>query len=171
MNNRVPGAVELWRLARNAALIAVLAAVVGGAVNSRLLWKVFSGRSPAATPAPTEAGSQGTLPLPAELAEVRELLNSDTLLVDARLADLYAESHLPGARSLPRDATAEQMAAFRREVPPDRPLIVYCSGYGCEDSFLLAERLLAEGYRDVRVFEGGLPEWQDAGLPVEKEQP
>jgi 3-mercaptopyruvate sulfurtransferase SseA len=27
--------------------------------------------------------------------------------------------------------------------------------------------LLRAGYRDVRVFEGGLPQWRDAGLPVE----
>ena len=45
-------------------------------------------------------------------------------------------------------------------------LVVYCSGYGCPDSFDLAMRLLAAGYRDVLVFEGGFPAWQDAGLPV-----
>jgi rhodanese-related sulfurtransferase len=169
--NRMPGRAELWRLVRNAALIALLAAAVGAAVNGRLLWKVFTGRPLAGPPVTTETSSQAMLPLPVELAEVRELLNGDTLLVDAREGDLYADSHLPGARSLPRGASAGQLAAFFREVPFARPLIVYCSGYGCEDSFILAERLLAEGYRDVRVFEGGLPEWLDAGLPVEKERP
>jgi 3-mercaptopyruvate sulfurtransferase SseA len=47
-------------------------------------------------------------------------------------------------------------------------LVLYCSGYGCPDSFDLGIILLAEGYRDVRVFEGGFPEWADAGLPVER---
>jgi len=50
-------------------------------------------------------------------------------------------------------------------------LMLYCSGFGCPDSFDLGERLLAEGYLDVRVYEGGFPEWRDAGLPVEKETP
>jgi rhodanese-related sulfurtransferase len=168
--NRMPAAEELRRLVCNAALIALLAASVGAAVNGRLLWKVFSGRAPVATE-PLVSASQELLPLPADLAEVRELLNGDTLLLDARPSDLYAEGHLPGARSLPLGASAGQLAAFFREVPFDRPLILYCSGYGCEDSFILAERLLAEGYHDVRVFEGGLPEWLDAGLPVEKERP
>jgi 3-mercaptopyruvate sulfurtransferase SseA len=27
-------------------------------------------------------------------------------------------------------------------------------------------RLIETGYRDVRVFEGGYPEWRDAGLAV-----
>jgi rhodanese-related sulfurtransferase len=168
--NRLSGSAELWRLVRNAALIALLAAAVGAAVNGRLLWKVFTGRPLGATE-PLVSASQELLPLPVELAEVRELVNGDTLLVDARVSDLYAEGHLPGARSLPLGASDGQLAAFLREVSFDRPLILYCSGYGCEDSFILAERLLAEGYRDVRVFEGGLPEWLDAGLPVEKERP
>ncbi len=169
--NSVPGRAELWRLVRNAALIALLAAAVGAAVNGRLVWKALTGRSLTATPASTGTDPRTMLPLPVDLEEVRQRLHGDTLLVDAREGDLYADSHLPGARSLPRGASAEQQAAFFREVPFDRPLIVYCSGYGCEDSFILAERLLAEGYRDVRVFEGGLPEWLDAGLPVEKERP
>jgi rhodanese-related sulfurtransferase len=45
-------------------------------------------------------------------------------------------------------------------------LVIYCNGYGCPDSFDLGLRLIEAGYRDVRVFEGGLPEWRDAGLPV-----
>jgi rhodanese-related sulfurtransferase len=167
--NRMPGPAELWRLVRNAAIIAILAAAIGAAINARLLWNVFTGHSLAGPPVTAETASQVLLPLPVDLAEVRELAKSDTLLIDAREGDLYADGHLPGARSLPRGASAGQVAAFLREVSFDRPLIIYCSGYGCEDSFILAERLLAEGYRDVRVFEGGLPEWMDAGLPVEKE--
>ncbi|MEZ4484094.1 MAG: rhodanese-like domain-containing protein [Syntrophotaleaceae bacterium] len=37
-----------------------------------------------------------------ELDEVQELLGSDTLLVDARSREAFAEGHLPGAHSLPR---------------------------------------------------------------------
>ena len=58
-----------------------------------------------------------------------------------------------------------------REVPRPRTIIAYCSGYGCPDSFDLGVQLLAEGYLDVRVFEGGLPEWRDADLPVAREKP
>jgi rhodanese-related sulfurtransferase len=44
--------------------------------------------------------------------------------------------------------------------------VTYCSGFGCPDSFDLGMRLIETGYRDVRVFEGGYPEWRDAGLAV-----
>jgi rhodanese-related sulfurtransferase len=160
-----------WRrLIRNAILIALAAFAVGLAVNGRLLWKVFTGRALAVSHESASAGGDVPLPLPVELDEVRQLAG-DTMLVDARSREAYLEGHLPGALSLPRGAGEERMDAFHRQVPADRPLIVYCSGYGCADSFLLAEQLLASGYRDVRVFEGGVPEWADAGLPLEKGEP
>ena len=112
-----------------------------------------------------------SLPLPIELEEVRELLDEGALPVDARSREAYLEGHLPGARALPRSTDDELLETFRQEIPLDRTLIVYCSGYGCTDSFVVAENLSSMGYEDVRVFEGGLPEWTDAGLPVEKGQP
>ncbi|MEZ4599856.1 MAG: rhodanese-like domain-containing protein [Syntrophotaleaceae bacterium] len=157
-----------WRpVVRNALLISLAAFALGLAVNGRLLWQVFNGRTVSSEASPA-AGSEVLLPLPVELDEVRELVGGETLLVDARTPEAYLEGHLPGAVSLPLGADAKRLKAFRREVPPDRPLILYCSGYGCPDSFILAEELLASGYRDVRVYEGGVPEWIDAGLPVEK---
>ncbi len=59
------------------------------------------------------------------------------------------------------------MPEFQRTIPAGRTLITFCSGYGCPDSFDLAVLLQQAGYRDVRVFEGGFPQWRDAGLPVE----
>jgi rhodanese-related sulfurtransferase len=53
-------------------------------------------------------------------------------------------------------------------VPEDRPLITYCNGYGCPDSYDLAVLLLEAGYRRVWVFEGGFPAWRDAGLPAKR---
>ena len=36
---------------------------------------------------------------------------------------------------------------------------------------LLAILLLAEGYQDVSIFEGGYPQWRDADKPVETGRP
>ena len=66
---------------------------------------------------------------------------------------------------------ADRLTEFKNQVPRETVLIAYCSGYGCPDSFDLGARLLAEGYHDVRVYEGGFPEWRDAHLPVEKGTP
>lgn len=89
------------------------------------------------------------------------------LLVDARSLEDYGQGHLPTAVSLPLEDVEQRLPGFKGEVAVERPLIVYCNGYACPDSFDLAILLLKEGFADVSVFEGGYPEWQDAGLPIE----
>ena len=150
---------------RQAVLIALLGVLAGLAINHRLVLDAFSGRLAAAPPvsAPT-----ARLPQPALLAEVRELVAAGALPVDARDATLYADGHLPGAYSLALGEVDTGLDGFRRSVDVGRTLVVYCNGYGCPDSFDLGVRLLEAGYRDVRVFEGGFPEWRDAGLAVDK---
>ncbi len=118
---------------------------------------------PHAVPAAAE-----NYPAPALLAEVRTLLAAGALAVDARAPELYGAGHLPGAFSLPLADLDAELSGFRQQVPADRVVVTYCSGYGCPDSFDLALRLVQAGYRRVRVFEGGFPQWQDAGLPVER---
>lgn len=161
----------LWRNLQMALLIAGLASVVGLAVNSRLLWRVLSGRTLSEMSATVSEPTGAALPLPVELDEVRELQGDAALLIDARSREAFVEGHLPGARSLPRGEFEQLAATLQAEVPFTTPLIVYCSGYDCNDSFSLAEQLIASGYRRVRVFEGGFPEWRDAGLPVEGTPP
>ncbi len=161
----------LWCDLRRALLIALLAVGVGLAVNSQLLWRVFSGQTLNPVSTTVDRSAEMILPLPVELDEVRALQGSTTLLIDARSRTAFFEGHLPGARSLPKGEEVAGVAALQAEVPLSTPLIVYCSGYDCNDSFVLAEELMAAGYRQVRVFEGGFPEWRDAGLPVEGAQP
>ena len=145
-------------------LIALLGLLAGLALNHRLILDAFAGRL--AAPLPVAATANAALPQPVLLAEVRDLAAAGALPVDARDAALYAEGHLPGAVSLPLGEVEPQLPAFRQRIAVDRPLVIYCNGYGCPDSFDLGLRLIEAGYRDVRVFEGGFPEWRDAGLPV-----
>jgi rhodanese-related sulfurtransferase len=157
--------IPLPRIFLEAALIAVLGIVVGLASNQRLIRDAFAGRLTA--PQSAAARSAATLPQPVLLAEVRELLAAGALPIDAREADLHAAGHLPGALSVPFGTAEARLDELRRQVAADRTLVLYCSGYGCPDSFDLGLLLMAAGYLDVRVFEGGFPEWRDAGLPVE----
>lgn len=146
-----------------ALLLLVCGLLLGLMVNHRLVLAASSGR--VAAPVKVVESQQAHLPQPALLAEVRDLVGSGALPVDARDATLYAEAHLPGALSLPLGEVETLLPQFRQRAAA-RTLVVYCNGYGCPDSFDLGVRLLAEGFADVRVFEGGLPEWRDAGLPV-----
>lgn len=159
---------ETRRILLEAAVIVLLGAVLGLSFNGRLLMNVFSGRLPQPQ---VETEPRALYPVPVDLAEVRELATAGAVLVDARATELYAEGHLPGARSLPLEEMDEHLEAFRQAVPPEAVIITYCNGYGCPDSFDQGVRLLEAGWREVRVFEGGYPEWRDAGLPVEQGAP
>ncbi len=176
---------EFRRIVLEAAIIFLLGTVVGLSFNSRLVIDAFSGKVVGSSrsvqvppvPATTPEGSSGptgpaapvpvALPFPAMLSEVRELVETGALLVDARAHEFYLEGHLPKAVSLPLGELDERLVAFMQSVPKKTILVTYCNGYGCPDSYDLGVRLMAEGYADVRVYEGGVPEWRDSGLPME----
>lgn len=149
-----------------ALVILAVGVLVGLSIHHRLVIDAFSGRLQPPAPATTVPAAR--FPAPIDLAGVREELRAGTPIVDARLPERYADGHIPGALSLPLADFDQDLAAFLAGVPKDRRLITYCNGYGCPDSYDLAMRLLEAGYRDVLVFEGGFPVWQDAGLPVHK---
>jgi len=158
---------RIYPILREALLIALVGMLAGLAVNHRLVLDAFAGRLTGSLP--VAAPTNPPLPQPVLLEEVRELAAAGAVLVDARDTPLFAGGHLPGAASLPLGEFEARLDDFQRQVTATRTIIIYCNGYGCEDSFDLGLRLLAAGYQDVRVFEGGFPEWRDAGLPVATE--
>jgi len=94
----------------------------------------------------------------------KKMYDLGILFVDAREMEEYNESHISGAILGP-DVPGELTKIF----PTDKPLITYCSGGHCDLSFELAVELMEEyNYEKVFVYEGGLPEWEDAGYPVDR---
>jgi len=91
----------------------------------------------------------------------------DSLFVDARAADSFAAGHIRGAWSLPLRGFDESIGPFLEQVPPDHPLVIYCSGRECTDSHELASLLKEMGYTRLQVFIDGYRGWRDAGYPVE----
>ena len=103
--------------------------------------------------------------------ETRWLHLHGAAFVDARRSDVYAEGHIPGALSLPvwEDGLADRIAKLRATtMGTDLPLVAYCSGGDCEDSKLLAQKLWVAGYRNLRIYAGGFPDWTAQGWPVAK---
>ncbi|PLX99074.1 MAG: rhodanese-like domain-containing protein [Desulfuromonas sp.] len=155
---------NLKRVCVEAVIIVCFAMAIGLAFNHQMLMASFSGKV-VATALP-DAAVDEPIPVPVTLQDVQKLMNR-SVLIDARIAELYRTGHLPGAVSLPMDEVEERLPVFSEKYPGTRSLIVYCNGYGCIDSYDLAVRLLRLGYNDVMVYEAGYPEWRDAGLPVE----
>ncbi len=93
------------------------------------------------------------------------------LFLDARRSAVFAEGHIAGARPMPvwEDGIAakvEQLAMFARDLKA--PVVVYCSGGDCHDSHLLAEKLWLAGFRNLRIYTGGYPDWESRGWPTAK---
>jgi rhodanese-related sulfurtransferase len=106
------------------------------------------------------------------LAEGEDLWRAGTaVFLDARNAGEYEAGHVPGARGVPAAAAGPALSRDLRELPREGLVVVYCEGGECQSSLLLARKLEAEGFKDVRVMTGGWEEWVKAGLPAETGTP
>ena len=84
-------------------------------------------------------------------------------LLDVRPEDEFVAGHLPRARNIPLRALARRL----RELPKNREIVAYCRGPYCVLALEAAALLRRRGFT-VRRLEDGFPEWQAAGLPVER---
>jgi rhodanese-related sulfurtransferase len=93
--------------------------------------------------------------------------------LDARRSDDFRAGHLAGAFSVPVwEAVLEgRITEFEARAQPDpaQPIVLYCSGGDCEDSRLLARKLVALGYRNLLIYRDGYPDWVAKHRPVAME--
>lgn len=101
--------------------------------------------------------------------EAKELYDRNSVLfLDARDPDSFREGHVRGAVSLFVYEYDQFIEQFRVKYPLTQALVTYCSGRECEDSHILAQYLIEDGYTNVRVFIDGFPAWQGEGHPIDK---
>ena len=83
---------------------------------------------------------------------------AEMTIVDSRPKKTkYDKGHLPGAVSIP-DTQFEQ---FKDQLPEDKSQLVvfYCGGLKCKLSHKSADKAIALGYTNVKVFATGYPAW------------
>ncbi|HEV8167294.1 MAG TPA: rhodanese-like domain-containing protein [Actinomycetota bacterium] len=102
-----------------------------------------------------------------EREELREkLARGETVkLVMAGSEWAFRSKHLPG--SLHFDPT--RPTALLRVLGHHDDIVVYCSNLDCQASRVAYRRLVENGYTNVRHYQGGLLDWEGAGLPLEGE--
>lgn len=83
-------------------------------------------------------------------------------LVDLRPTTEYEQGHLPKARSVPFDELAE----LSNKLPKSLPMYVYCRGPFCAAA-LAGNRWLTDNRFKSQRLRFSVPEWKDAGLPLE----
>ena len=84
-------------------------------------------------------------------------------ILDVRPQDEFALAHVAGAINIPMGELERRMA----ELDPAIEIVAYCRGPYCVFSFEAVSLLRKRGFH-IRRLEDGLPEWQAAGLPVER---
>jgi rhodanese-related sulfurtransferase len=81
--------------------------------------------------------------------------------------DFYRTSHVPGALPLPEPDFDRAFAELEPRLRRHFNLVVYCAGYGCEASHIVARKLREMGIH-AAILDEGWPAWTDARYPVEK---
>lgn len=84
-------------------------------------------------------------------------------VLDVRPGEEYAAGHLPGAINVP----LKELEAHLAELDPGHEIVAYCRGPHCILAFDAVASLRQSGF-NARRLEDGFPEWQLAGLLIEK---
>jgi len=105
-------------------------------------------------------------------AQAWQAFQAKALFLDARRSADFADGHVAGAWCAPVwEADVDtQITIFEATTKPatQDPLVLYCSGGDCEDSHMLAGKLLKLGYRNLLIYRGGFPDWVEQGRPVQR---
>lgn len=93
--------------------------------------------------------------------------NGSGVFVDARPPELFKVGRIPGSFNIPEKNNVKELEQFRKVIPIDQPVVVYCDGQECLASVHTARQLKKDGYLRVYVFFGGWQQWQEAAHPIE----
>lgn len=110
--------------------------------------------------------------------QLRDFINANRNVI---LVDVLVDQHqitLQGARYIPlagqpgalNDNIQAQTARALQNVTGgrrDTPLVFFCAGAACWESYNAVLRARAAGYTQLFWYRGGLASWQEAGLPMQ----
>jgi rhodanese-related sulfurtransferase len=128
---------------------------------------LISWHDPFSEQTPTAAGAK---PIPFEEAEGLFPYHQ-ALFLDARLPEVYAQSHIAGAANLPSERFEEYSGTVLGKISKGTLIIVYCDGEMSTLSWHLAQQLASKGYVNLRVLTNGWNLWLSKQLPIEAAEP
>jgi rhodanese-related sulfurtransferase len=138
--------------------------ILAASVSLGFAWNAFSGRGIVLGQSVlTQAGDELV-----KAPDAKALLDKGALFLDARPRDFWRMSRIPGALSLPDEGFDKAFPEVEERLRRASTIVVYCSGYGCEASHIVARKLREKGFA-AAVLDEGLPAWEDAKLPLDSE--
>jgi rhodanese-related sulfurtransferase len=112
-----------------------------------------------------------------DTAKVKSLMEGGAVIIDARVANEYAEAHIKGAISVPYKEKSAKAIGYNAaedsfnltKLPGNKSaaIVFSCNGPECWKSYKAGAAAIKAGYKKVYWFRDGFPAWKAKGLPVE----
>ncbi len=110
--------------------------------------------------------------------KARELALRGVAFFDGRTEEEFRTGRPAGTRFLPYversaketdyDASKDDLDVSKLPADKNQEIMFTCGGPECWKSYKSARRAMKEGYKRIYWFRGGIKEWQDANLPIDK---
>ena len=84
--------------------------------------------------------------------------DAQAILIDARPEKKKKKGTIPSSLNI-TDGNFENDYKQIMSLAKDKELIVFCAGYNCEKSPIVAQMLKKNGHTNVKVYSAGEPEW------------
>jgi rhodanese-related sulfurtransferase len=106
---------------------------------------------------------------PVGRTELKNLIdnNSNFLMVNVLSSASFSDKHIPGSINISVNNSDFVNRVSTVAGSNDRKIVVYCGSRECDASHTAANLLEKAGFSNVLRYEGGLADWEKAGLPVE----
>jgi len=134
---------------------------------SILLSLVFNASNPNGIPYFQELPSKAAIPSITLSAAVEEYKQGHTVFVDAMAAGFYKKRHIKGAVNMPLALFDIVYLMTFDEEDKTKKIIVYGRTFSKLFDLEVAKKFAEKGYKNTRVLEGTLSDWEEKGYPVE----
>lgn len=91
--------------------------------------------------------------------EIRRLLNTDTIFIDARDVHDFEAGHLEGAINIPANDCSCLYNEVLASIDKKARIVVYCQSAGCKSAEKVAVKLATDGFPNISIFKGGWNKW------------
>lgn len=99
-------------------------------------------------------------------AEAKALYDNGASFFDARALRHYEKARIPGAHHVRFDQSKARYVAVELPQAKDLPIVFYCYGESCANSYEAALAVRQNGYTKVYWFLNGFGKWEAQHYPV-----
>jgi len=102
-----------------------------------------------------------------DVAQAKALYDQNAYFFDTREKRHYAKEHIKGAYPVYFDVSKAEYIVLQLPANTKQPLVFYCYGESCANSYEAALAVRKLGYTNVYWLLNGFGEWKETGYPVE----